>query len=94
MNVYTLTLRKLSHFYLRANVGIIKFEKNLTTLKPWLIISSSDTQEMDKGCWNSNNNYVIRHLLVCKAKIYLKRHVKLLLPEQKLQKPLERFSMS
>jgi hypothetical protein len=34
MNVYPLTLQKPSQFYLRANVGIIKFEKSLTTLKP------------------------------------------------------------
>jgi len=33
MNVYTLTLHKLSKLYLRANVNIIKFEKHLTTLK-------------------------------------------------------------
>jgi hypothetical protein len=86
MNVYTLTLYKCSQFYLRANVGIIKFEKSLTPLKPWLIISSFDTQEVDKGCWNSNNNYISHHLSVCKAKTYLKKSVKLLLPAQKLKK--------
>jgi len=34
MNVYKLTLYKFSQIYLRTNVGIIKFEKHLTTLKP------------------------------------------------------------
>ena len=94
MNVYTLTLYRLSQFYLRANVGIVRFEKHLITLKPWLKISIFETQEMDKGCWNSNNNYIIHHLSVCKAEIYLQRSVKLLLPVQKLQKVLERFPIS